>query len=96
MYNFTSHKKHKVIPLDNSSKEIKEDIEIMISKLETKLKVCERLVDDSNFKIMMYHRSYEKANIELNRFYDNLFEQLKKKREQQIKDIQQSQEDTNK
>lgn len=40
MYNFTNHKRHKVIPLENASKEIKEDLENMVCKLENKLKVC--------------------------------------------------------
>jgi hypothetical protein len=72
MYNFTSHKRHKVIPLENASKEIKEDLENMICKLDNKLKVCEKLVDDANFKLMMSNRTFEKASVELSRFYDDL------------------------
>ena len=52
MYNYNTHKKHKVIPVDHASSEIKEDIASMNLKIEKKLKYYTSIVDDLNNKIL--------------------------------------------
>ncbi len=95
MYNSQIHKKHRVQPLQSSTKEIKDDIDNMIYKLVNKLKTCQTIANEANSRIMQFNRDFENSIFELNRFYDDLFEMVKQKREEQKKVIRQHQEAVN-
>ena len=51
------------------------------------MKACENLVDDTNIRIMETSRSYEKATFELNKFYEDLQDMIKTKKNEQLKKI---------
>ncbi len=80
MYSSITHKRHKVIPLQNSSKEIREDINMSISKLDKMTNHYIRAVNASNSRIVEFDKLYNEAIFELSSFYDEILDSVKIKK----------------
>jgi hypothetical protein len=84
MYNFGTHKSHKVQPLEQATKDLREDLDNLQTKLETKLKCYYDITADLNNRTMETSSIFSKTATAINRFYDDLFEQLRLKKQEQL------------
>lgn len=62
---------------------MREDIENVIIKIDSKAKGFAKIVDDANSKILEFNRLYEKSLFELDRFYDEIIDTVKRTRKEQ-------------
>ena len=85
MYNYSTHKTHKVAPLELASKEIREDIEGVNAKVEVKLNVYKEIINDINQRTILTNQVFSKTTTALNRFYESLHESLKLKQKEQVR-----------
>lgn len=69
-----------MIPLQNSSKEIREDINMSISKLDKMTNHYIRAVNASNSRIVEFDKLYNEAIFELSSFYDEILDSVKIKK----------------
>jgi hypothetical protein len=69
-----------VIPLQNSTKEIREDISMSISRLDKMTNHYIQAVNESNSRIVEFDKQYNEAIFELNSFYDEILDSVKIKK----------------
>lgn len=79
MYQSSSHRKHKVIPLNRANAELEEDIRGFISIVEKKIGLTGKLIEKCNDNYERAEQEFPRMISEITEFYDRLYEVLTKK-----------------
>lgn len=79
MYSSMQHRKHRVIPIENATDEIKEDLRSFCAKTPKILQQCEGITNSNNDYLVRMEREFNPILIRIQEFYDNLRSFLKLK-----------------
>jgi hypothetical protein len=92
MYSSLQHRKHRVIPIENATEEIKEDLRSFSAKVPKVLQQCDGLSNSNSDYLVRMEREFNPILVRIQEFYDNLRGFLKLKEKEQLNALKEKRE----